>query len=109
MAMGKRLRGSVIVWILFIAAASWWGSSWYKKHQQEAKREAASKAQTAADTEKAKSELARLRVKWNADVSWEHRVFPPDSFAPAYSLDIQEALVKSQPIIVIGEIQDVQS
>lgn len=105
--MRKRLRGEVVIWVLFIMAASWGLSTWFKKHEEEAKQEAASKAQIAADTERAKSELARLRASWNADDSWEHQVYPSDNSAPVYSLDVEHALVKGRPIIVIGEIQDV--
>lgn len=109
MGTRKLLRGDVIVSLLFIASSCWGISTWFKKHQQETKRESESKAQIAADTERAKSALTRMRATWNADDSWEHQVYPTDNSAPAYSLDVEHALVKGHPIIVIGEIQDVRT
>jgi len=102
-------RGDALIAVLFIATVCWGLATWYKKHQGIVATEEAKKARTAAKTEQAKAALARLRAKWNADVFWEKLVYPPDNGAPSYSLDIERALENGRPIIVIGEIQDVQS
>jgi hypothetical protein len=105
----KWLRADVVILALFILTASWGASVWFKKHQQQTKQEEAIKAETTADTERAKSALAELRAAWNADDSWEHQVYPPSNEAPIYTLEVEHALVNGRNIIVIGEIQDVRT
>jgi hypothetical protein len=109
MGTRKWFRVDVVIFVLFIGTVLWGGSVWFNKHQQEAKQEAANKARTIADTEQAKSALTRLRSAWNADESWEHQVYPPSNEAPAFSLEVEHALVNGRPVIVIGEIQDVRT
>ncbi len=108
MSTGTRLRG-VVIFVLFILIALWGASVWFRNNQQEAKQEAASKAEETAKMERAKSALARLRTAWNADYSWEHQVYTVNGGAPSYSLDVEHALVSGHPIIVVGEIQDVRT
>lgn len=109
----RLVRTDLVIYFLLIAIVSWGGLNRLKKHQREAKHEAAqdaaNKAQAIADTEQAKSALARLRSVWNADDSWEHRVYTPTNEAAPYSLDIEHALVNGRPIIIVGEVQDVRS
>lgn len=104
MSTRKWFRVDVIIFICFLATAGWGISVWFKKHQQEAKQEAASRAETQAKTIRAKSALARLKTAWNADDSWEHKIQ-----SASYSLEIEHALVTGSPIIVIGTIQDIKT
>lgn len=105
----RLLRADVIITVLFIATVSWGIAIWFKNHQQGVRQKEASNAETAAETKRAKLALARFRSTWNADESWEHQVFPSNNDAPAYSLDVEHALVNGHPIIIIGEIQDVRT
>jgi hypothetical protein len=108
MSIRKWLRADVIIFVCLFATAGWGITVWFKKHQEEARHDAVYKANKLAKTERAKSALARLKNDWNADVSWERKIYAPGVAAPSYSLEIEHALVNGHPVIVIGTIQDVE-
>lgn len=109
MSERRLFRFDLLITILFLGVISWGGFAWLKKHRQEASQEEATKEQTAEKTGLAKAALARLRSTWDADDSWKHQVYPSSGDPPSYSLDVEHALATGRPIIVVGEILDVQS
>jgi hypothetical protein len=103
------VKSETIIIVLVIANVAWGTGAWYKKHRAEEELEAARQAQTLARTERAKAALVHLENVWNADGSWEDEITSPTGDRPSYSMEVEHALVKGHPVIVIGTIQDVET
>jgi hypothetical protein len=108
MHVRKLARFDNFLYAVFLVIVLWGGLVFIKNRRQESKLDAEKKARSAADIALAKSALVRLRSTWKADDSWENQVSAA-TYAPSYSMEIEHALVKTSPIIVIGEIQDVKT
>lgn len=109
MGIRSYLRVDAFIFDAFLGIVAWGGTVWLKKHRLEVKQDKQYRAETRAETAGAKAALARLKSTWNADNRWEDVYSAPGSLAPAYSLEVQHALMRGRPIIVFGQIQDIQA
>ncbi len=101
------VRADVVVVLVFVGVAIWGATVWFKNHEHEIRQGEARRAAALANERDAKSAVARLRNSWNADDEWEDALSIPRYESP-YTLDVESVLMKGRPIIVFGDIEDVQ-
>jgi hypothetical protein len=103
--MQKRLRFDVILAVLLTAAVSVGITSWwFGKQLAEARLNAAVEAEIGEKSAKAIRAWNRLKQHWNADDDWESQL---SKNAPSSSVDVEHAMVKGRPILILGKINDV--
>jgi hypothetical protein len=102
----KRLR-DVVIAVLFtavvsVAITSWW----FRKQLAEARRDADIQAQIGETRANAIRAWNRLKQNWNADDDWESKVSEQN---PSNSVDVEHAIAKGHPILIVGEVKGVQT
>jgi hypothetical protein len=104
-AIQKALR--VISGLLVLILVAWVAFAWRRSFKSVSFQEATARAQRAVKIATAKDTFTQLQAEWKADGSWEQQISSIDD--ASYSLEVERVLARGSPIILVGEIDDVQS
>lgn len=99
------LRSKCILLLALMAVSAGIATWFYHGHQiEQGKANAA-----AAEKERARTIVAKVKSTWNADDGWEDVFSSPSSSLTPYTINVQQALIKGRPLIFFGTVDDVRS
>ena len=100
------LRTKVILLLALMIAAAGTVAWFYHGHQIEQGQANAA----AAERERARSIVAKVKRSWDADDDWEDIFFPRQSSPlTPYTINVEQALIKGRPLIFFGTVDDVRT
>ena len=102
-------RENVIIILLGLGLLSLPAVHWYRQHEREARYEEEASAKSTANMSELESAEGRLKAAWLANDDWENDLPSESEFSEPYTIDLKRALVKRQPLIFFGNVEDVRS
>jgi hypothetical protein len=109
MRIRKRLNRDLLTYFFVVAIAVGGAALWRNNHRHKVEEQKADRVRSLAERERIKSAIQALKRTWKADDAWEREFSLPGVTPPAYSLDVQRALVRTHPILIFGTVDDVLS